>query len=78
MGTAQDVDKLRTAIDQVGGLVLAADLHRLLGVSKQRAHKLREREDFPPPMATTLEGRPVWTGDEIAAWDAGRTRVQGR
>lgn len=77
MATAKDIEQLKAAIERAGGLLLSADIGRTLGVTSQRAFQLRARDDFPQPVWTTLDGRPIWTGDQIAAWDAGRSRVRG-
>lgn len=49
---------------RMGGATEVADL---LGISRQRVLKLRERPDFPDPIATIAQG-DIWDLDEVAAW----------
>ncbi|WP_431913282.1 serine/threonine-protein kinase [Micromonospora carbonacea] len=54
----------------IGG---AAEVAELLGISRQRVLKLRERPDFPDPIGTLKQGE-VWDLDEIAAWNGSGLR----
>jgi serine/threonine protein kinase len=49
---------------RMGGVTEVADL---LGISRQRVAKLRERNDFPDPIAEIAQG-PIWDLDQIQAW----------
>lgn len=60
---------------RIGGVTEVANL---LGVSRQRLLKLRERADFPDPIGDLAQG-PVWDLEEIASWnDSGLGRSSGR
>ncbi|MCW2545381.1 MAG: phage transcriptional regulator, AlpA [Frankiales bacterium] len=48
-------------------LVGAAEMAALLGVSRQRAHQLAARPDFPEPVAKLSMGR-IWERDAVAEW----------
>ena len=50
---------------RIGGVTEVANL---LGVSRQRLLKLRERADFPDPIGELAQG-PVWDLEEIASWN---------
>lgn len=57
-----------------------AGLHEVagfLGVSKQRVAELREREDFPAPLAQLAAG-PVWAISSLKRFRAGWPRQPGR
>jgi len=64
----------------MGGVTEVAEL---LGVSRQRVAKLRERPDFPDPLGELAQG-PVWDLDAVQAWQgsglrqstAGRPRAE--
>jgi serine/threonine protein kinase len=45
-----------------------SEVAEALGVSRQRLAKLREREDFPEPLAELAQG-PVWDLGAIRAWN---------
>jgi serine/threonine protein kinase len=49
---------------RMGGATEVADL---LGISRQRVLKLRERPDFPDPIGSLAQG-DIWDLDEVAAW----------
>jgi len=50
----------------------------LLGVSRQQVTKLRERPEFPSPMAEIASG-PIWDLDELERWlSSGVRRSPGR
>jgi tRNA A-37 threonylcarbamoyl transferase component Bud32 len=57
----------------IGGV---AEVARLVGVSRQRLAKLRERGDFPDPLAELAQG-PVWDLDAIFAWKNSGLRQPG-
>lgn len=48
-------------------LLTAGDIARLLGVSRQRVHVLRRRDDFPEPLGR-VGNYPVWHTREIERW----------
>jgi predicted DNA-binding transcriptional regulator AlpA len=53
-------------------LMGAAEIGRLLGVSRQRVQQLVKTPGFPPPVAHLDMGK-VWLSQDIAEW-ARRTR----
>ncbi len=67
----------RLAAPPIPSLVGAAEAGQLLGVSRQREHQLRHREDFPAPVVE-LGGGPLWTQMSIEAFDESRNRTPGR
>ena len=48
-------------------LVGAQEIGVILGVSRQRAHQLVSRPDFPRPVVTLAMGK-VWNREEVVAW----------
>ncbi len=58
---------------QMGGVTEVAEL---LGVSKQRVAKLRERADFPTPLGELAQG-PVWDLAVVASWNGSGLRQSG-
>jgi predicted DNA-binding transcriptional regulator AlpA len=49
-------------------LVGVTEVREILGVSRQRVHQLiRDREDFPEPVAELASGR-VWLRKDIEMW----------
>lgn len=48
-------------------LVGAAEIGRMLGVSRQRVSQLTSRKDFPEPAVVLQTGR-VWHTDDVKAW----------
>jgi prophage regulatory protein len=50
-----------------------AAIARRLGVSRQRAHKLAERDDWPRPAHELATGR-VWRETDVEAWIAANPR----
>lgn len=58
---------------RLGGVAEIADL---LGVSRQRVAKLRERPDFPDPVGELAQGS-VWDLDAIEAWNGSGLRHSG-
>lgn len=55
-------------------LASRGDLAEMLGISRQRARTLTERDGFPAPVAVLRTG-PVWRLEDLQAWAAkvGRT-----
>lgn len=51
----------------------ANEVAELLGVSRQRVAKLRERPDFPEPIGA-VSGRSIWDLDAIQAWGGSESR----
>ncbi len=49
---------------RMGGV---AEVAEILGVSRQRVAKLRDRNDFPDPIGQIAQG-PIWDLDEVEAW----------
>jgi eukaryotic-like serine/threonine-protein kinase len=54
----------------MGGVTEVAEL---LGVSRQRLAKLRERPDFPDPIGELAVG-PIWDLDAVGAWQGSGSR----
>jgi predicted DNA-binding transcriptional regulator AlpA len=54
-------------------LVGAAEIGRLLGVSRQRVQQLVNRDDFPEPEAV-LEMGKVWKRSDVEEWARSRGR----
>ncbi|MBE1492087.1 helix-turn-helix transcriptional regulator [Plantactinospora soyae] len=50
-----------------------AEIADFLGISRQRANALAEREDFPAPIAHLTVGR-VWASKDVRAWAAKRRK----
>ncbi|WP_261556251.1 serine/threonine-protein kinase [Frankia tisae] len=55
----------------MGGVTEVAEI---LGVSRQRVAKLRDRADFPDPIAEIAQG-PIWDLDEIKEWGGSDLRL---
>lgn len=55
---------------RMGGVTEVAEI---LGVSRQRVAKLRDRPDFPDAIAEIAQG-PIWDLDAIEAWGGSRLR----
>lgn len=56
----------------------AAEIGRLLGVSRQRVQQIIARPDFPAP-ATELAMGKIWLASEVRAWrDARRPALAER
>jgi serine/threonine protein kinase len=55
---------------RMGGMTEVAEL---LGVSRQRVAKLRERPDFPDPLGELAQG-PVWDLDALQSWNGSGLR----
>ena len=52
-------------------LMGAAEIGRLLGVSRQRVQQLVKTRGFPPPAAVLDMGK-VWRAEDIRTWAARR------
>lgn len=57
-------------------LVGAHEIARLLGVSRQRAHQLIARADFPAPVIELAMGK-VWHAEDVEQWDRERKARRG-
>ena len=55
---------------RMGGVT---EISELLGVSRQRLSRLRERPDFPDPIGELAVG-PIWDLDAIEAWKGSGSR----
>jgi prophage regulatory protein len=55
-------------------LMGAAEIGRLLGVSRQRVQQLVNTDGFPPPLATLDMGK-VWDGQQVRRWAAENRRT---
>jgi serine/threonine protein kinase len=55
---------------RMGGVTEVAEM---LGVSRQRLAKLRERADFPDPLGELAQG-PVWDLDAVEVWNGSGSR----
>lgn len=62
-----------TTVSQVADVLSADGPH----LSRQRAHVITQKPDFPTP-AGTVGGVPVWFGDEVEAFAATWERRAGR
>ncbi len=51
----------------VEGYVRLREVARLLGVTEQRVHQLRHRDDFPGPALIEID-RAMWDRDAIRRW----------
>lgn len=71
-----ELDRLlaQPAIPELAGMSEVGDI---LGVSRQRAAQLAERDGFPPVVARLKSG-PVFVADQIRAFDARWERTEGR
>ena len=54
-------------------LMGAAEVARLLGVSRQRVNQLAQTDSFPSPVAILDAGR-IWLAGDVQAWAAERDR----
>jgi hypothetical protein len=58
-------------------LVTSGDAGRILGVSRQRVHQLRDTyRDFPDPVGQ-VGGRDVWRRTDIERWARRHGRATG-
>lgn len=55
----------------------AAEVARILGVTKAQVHRLAARKGFPKPVAVLAVGR-IWRVRDIERWAAKQRRPRGR
>jgi predicted DNA-binding transcriptional regulator AlpA len=65
--TEREVRALRGRIAAAGGLVNAADLARVWGVSRARVSELQATAGFPEPIGT-VGNRPAWLLEQCDQW----------
>lgn len=58
-------------------LVAVPDIAELLGVTRQQAHRLTNREGFPTPALEPRTG-PLWTRAAVESWNERTERHKGR
>lgn len=63
-----------TSFPALAGVTEVADL---LGITRQRLSKLRERREFPAPVAVLASG-PVWRARDLSTFAEGWQRKAGR
>ncbi|MFE1785624.1 hypothetical protein ACFW9F_24385 [Streptomyces sp. NPDC059506] len=74
--TEEELDR-RNATPQVPDLVGTSEIGQMLGVSRQRAVQLAQRDDFPPAVAQLKSG-PVFLAEQVRAFESRWTRASGR
>ncbi len=74
--TSEEQDR-RLAEPAFGELVGAAEVAERFGVSRQRLAVLRQRPEFPGPVAELASG-PVWRWRDLSRFAAGWQRRPGR
>lgn len=72
--TTAEADRRSKEQPQVVG---TAEIAELLGVTKQRASVITQREDFPKPIVKLASG-PVWRAGAVATFKEGWSRKPGR
>lgn len=75
--SARQVKTIRDRIAAAGGLVNAADLARVWGVSRARVTELVAMPDFPEPIDHVGE-RAVWLLAQCDQWREARARARER
>ncbi len=55
-------------------MVAAAEVARMLGVSRQRVSQVTAKGDFPAPIAVLTVGK-VWAYEDVRAWAERTGRV---
>jgi len=73
--TTQEAD--RRLAEPAPRIVGVFEVAQLLGVTKQRLAVLRERSDFPAPIATLAVG-PIWREGDLSTFAGGWQRRPGR
>jgi len=73
----EEVADSRLAEPPFPELVGVTEVADLLGVSRQRLSKLRERHEFPAPVAVLSAG-PVWRRGDLSTFAGGWQRKAGR
>ena len=68
---------LHLHIQANGGLLNQSDIGRAWGLSRSRVHDLVHLPGFPDPV-TTVGGRSVWAGVDVAQWREARGQMSGR
>lgn len=53
------------------------EVAQLLGITRQHAHRVVRRADFPAPVATLASGR-VWLAEDVEGWEVAHRRKPGR
>lgn len=70
-----DADLARPAVPELVGVT---EISKILAVSRQRAHQITKRDDFPAPLAELAAG-PVWARPHldrfVETWHAGKPDV---
>jgi hypothetical protein len=74
--TEAEADR-RSAEPPFPELAGAAEVATMLGISRQRLHALRDRHEFPAPVATLAAG-PVWRKGDLTRFAEGWHRKPGR
>jgi hypothetical protein len=74
--TVEEADR-RLAEPAFPELAGVTEVAALLGVSRQRLHSLRERHEFPAPVALLAAG-PVWRKADLSTFAEGWHRKPGR
>ncbi len=74
--TVEESDR-RLAEPAFPRLVGVTEVAGMLGITKQRLAVLREREDFPAPVAALAAG-PVWRASDLSTFAGGWQRRAGR
>jgi hypothetical protein len=69
-----DARLMQPAFPVLAGVTEVADM---LGISRQRLHALRARDDFPSPVAMLAAG-PVWRKGDLTTFAEGWQRKPGR
>ena len=74
--TAEEADRRldEPPFPEIAGV---AEVAAMLGISRQRLHALRERHEFPAPVATLAAG-PVWRKHDLTTFAEGWHRKPGR
>lgn len=62
---------------ELPALVTVASAGKMFGVTRQRAHQLSLRPDFPKPVALTSSGARLFALDQVQAYGETRDRTAG-
>jgi hypothetical protein len=74
--TTEEADR-RLAEPAFPELAGVAEVAAMLGISRQRLHALRDRHEFPAPVAVLAAG-PVWRKGDLSTFAEGWHRKPGR
>lgn len=74
--TEEELDR-RNSTPQIPELAGMSEVGQLLGVTRQRANQLAQREDFPPAVAALRSG-PVFVADQVKVFERRWERTAGR